>query len=449
MLDNIIESEDDVLVFFFDEEETEDIEEIMEALQIIDESISDEEVEFVQCSEDRVVESFGLTMIPSLVYFENGVPSVYTGELKNADSILGWITQELQQQVIKELKDEVLESVQDRLEFVAVIYYNKDSTHDLDILAQLETVDDECKENDINVVKTSDQDLWQSLGIEDSPVMVYYENDVPFIYPHQGSGLADEVQVLRWLVAQRNSAAIEEVTDAMLDGIIEDHEYVAVLFTGLCADDEDREKCRKVVDHLERIDTFLDEHGIVFVMTSQLEKARTLWLSRFPALVFFRNGEPVKYANELTQEKKVYKWLTDPKNIFMPNVIEEVNDLMLAKMLKSEPSMFVFFYEETDVFSRKIIRDLETMDDRLDSQDIEIVKICDDGIDEDYELESLPSLVHFLKGKPTVYYGDLKQDDEIAEWIDAQSKVESKPKPKPKAAKATKKKKKEEAPSGE
>ena len=114
----------------------------------------------------------------------------------------------------------------------------------------------------------------------------------------------------------------------------------------------------------------------------------------------------------------------------MPGVIEEVNDLMLAKMLKLEPSMFVFFYEEGDVFSRKILRDLENMDDRLDSQDIEIVKICDDGIDEDYELESLPVLVHFLKGKPTIYYGDLKQDDEIAEWIDAQSKVESKPKPK-------------------
>ena len=125
-----------------------------------------------------------------------------------------------------------MESVQDRLEFVAVIYYNKDSANDLKILAQLETVDDECKENDINVVKTSDQELWQALGIEDSPVLVYYENDVPYVYPNQGSGLADEVAVFRWLVAQRNTAAIEEVTDAMLDGIIEDHEYVVVLFTG-------------------------------------------------------------------------------------------------------------------------------------------------------------------------------------------------------------------------
>ena len=75
---------------------------IMDALKTIDEAISDEEVEFVSCSEDRVVERFGLTMIPSLVYFENGVPSVYTGDLKNADTILGWITQELQQQIIRE-----------------------------------------------------------------------------------------------------------------------------------------------------------------------------------------------------------------------------------------------------------------------------------------------------------------------------------------------------------
>ena len=117
----------------------------------------------------------------------------------------------------RELKtEEVLESVQDRLEFVAVIYYNKDNPNDISILAQLETVDDECKENDINIVKTSDQDLWSALGIEDSPVLVYYENDVPFVYPNQGSGLADEVQVLKWLIAQRNTAAIEEVTDAML-----------------------------------------------------------------------------------------------------------------------------------------------------------------------------------------------------------------------------------------
>ena len=72
----------------------------------------------------------------------------------------------------------------------------------------------------------------------------------------------------------------------ILDGIIEDHDYVAVLFTGLCADDEDKDRCHKVVVNLERIDTYLDELGIVFVMTPQLEKARQLWLSRFPGTYY-------------------------------------------------------------------------------------------------------------------------------------------------------------------
>ena len=84
-------------------------------------------------------------MIPSLVYFENGVPSVYTGDLKNPDNILGWITQELQQQIIKEVSEDVMESVQDRREFVATIFYNKDIKNDLNILDALETIDDECK----------------------------------------------------------------------------------------------------------------------------------------------------------------------------------------------------------------------------------------------------------------------------------------------------------------
>ena len=47
MLTNIIELEDDVLVLFYDDEDG-DMEEIMEAMETIDESLTDEEVEFVR-----------------------------------------------------------------------------------------------------------------------------------------------------------------------------------------------------------------------------------------------------------------------------------------------------------------------------------------------------------------------------------------------------------------
>ena len=39
-------------------------------------------------------------------------------------------------------------------------------------------------------------------------------------------------ETLHWIIEQRNTAAIEEVTDSMLEDIIEDNEYVVVLFIG-------------------------------------------------------------------------------------------------------------------------------------------------------------------------------------------------------------------------
>lgn len=74
----------------------------------------------------------------------------------------------------------------------------------------------------------------------------------------------NEEEVLEWLILQKNSATIEEVTDEILVGLIEEHEYVVVYFTGAC---EEGQKCDKILDELENIDDELDEAGIIFVTT--------------------------------------------------------------------------------------------------------------------------------------------------------------------------------------
>ena len=102
MLRNIIESEDDVVVFFHDESDEDEIEEILTGLETIDDGLDAEEVEFVRCSDDDIIDEFGLSMMPSLVYFEAGIPTVYeSGDLKNHDAILGWITTELRRTTIR------------------------------------------------------------------------------------------------------------------------------------------------------------------------------------------------------------------------------------------------------------------------------------------------------------------------------------------------------------
>jgi hypothetical protein len=56
---------------------------------------------------------------------------------------------------------------------------------------------------------------------------VYYENGIPNLYT---GNLMDEKAVFSWLVAQRNTNGIEDVSDGLLRKVIEDNEFVAVFF---------------------------------------------------------------------------------------------------------------------------------------------------------------------------------------------------------------------------
>ena len=70
--------------------------------------------------------------------------------------------------------------------------------------------------------------------MEESPALVYYENNIPFLYKRN---LKYEEGLLRWLVEQRNTASVEEVTDEMLDEVLDENEFVAVVFLGLCREE--------------------------------------------------------------------------------------------------------------------------------------------------------------------------------------------------------------------
>eukprot|EP00092_Neocalanus_flemingeri_P058940 GFUD01070340.1.p1 GENE.GFUD01070340.1~~GFUD01070340.1.p1 ORF type:complete len:2430 (-),score=751.56 GFUD01070340.1:121-7410(-) len=420
MLGNIIRLEDDVLVFFYDPEDK-DSEDIILELETIDDNLDEEEVEFVKCSEPNAQREYGLTQVPALVFFENGVPEVYPGDLKNDDETLAWITLELSKQEIEEVNPAILGYLMDSSDFLAVFYYQKDARRDASVLARLENIDDDCKLNDINFVKVGDEKEVAKLGMDDSPVLVYYENGIPNLY--EGS-LGDEATVLDWLVIQRNSASIEDVTDELLRSIIENEEFVAVYFSGLCADD-DQDECDLVREELEKIDHILDDHGIVFVATHELEVAKENKIKRFPALGLFKNEEFIKYDGDLTQEIAVLKWLTSEETLDIPEKIEEVNEIMLSKRIKSEENIFVFFYEDDDIFAQRLLKFMETFDNSLDKKDIDFVKISDEGIDKDYSLECLPALVHFNSGTPTVFPGDLREEKDVKKWIDKRSKVKS------------------------
>lgn len=416
MLKYLVEMEDDLVVFFH-EAADKLVDDILDRLKSVDDNLESERVSFVRCSDVSALDDYSLTMKPSIVYFKRGVPLVYIGDLRNDDSLLGWITQELQSEHIAEVKANILDSLLERVEFAAILYSNGKSEESIKVIETLTPLDEECKMHDIVMAQITDPEIYKTLGVEEPVVLVYYENNIPFLYP---GSLSDVKSLKEWLIYQRNMASIEEVTDDMLEEIIQENEFVAVLFLGLCSDDDEgetEEYCDTVVKNLETIDSSLDEFGIVLVMTKEIERAHEQWISKFPAIAYYRNEEFMRYPAEVSNARAVFRWLTSIKTMDLADKIIDVNALTLDKLIERESSnLFVLFYEERDILADRILRKLEDIDDDLPNSNF--LKTNDvEEIAAEYNIEQLPMLAHFKNGIQTVFYGDLKEMDAVNAWL--------------------------------
>lgn len=98
------------------------------------------------------------------------------------------------------------------------------------VLEELENIDDECDSLGVTFVKIDNIDEAKEYGIDDVPSLLYFEKGIPTVYEGR---LEDEESVLKWLEQQTTSDEIEDITDEMLDLILEKMPYVAVLFCKL------------------------------------------------------------------------------------------------------------------------------------------------------------------------------------------------------------------------
>lgn len=79
-------------------------------------------------------------------------------------------------------------------------------------------------------MKIDNVDEAKEYGVDEVPGLLYFEKGIPTVYEGR---LEDEESVLKWLEAQTTSDEIEDITDEMLDLILEKMPYVAVLFCKL------------------------------------------------------------------------------------------------------------------------------------------------------------------------------------------------------------------------
>jgi len=214
---------------------------------------------------------------------------------------------------------------------------------------------------------------------------------------------------------------IELITRPMLESMVEEIQYLAVFFYK-----QNCRTCDQVIVELENIDDDCDMYGIQMVKLKDPQLAKRYGIKTFPALVYFRNGNPLTYDGDLKNEESVLEWLIDDDNRELEDEIEAVNYRMLDKLLETSPFMAVFFYDDECIECEAILEQLENIDDEADIYGIDFVKNNDPHAAKQYNIYNTPALVYFRKMTPIVYDGDLMDDERILEWLTSQDVFEIK-----------------------
>lgn len=219
---------------------------VLEELEKIDDDCDKHGIQFVKIDDAKAARDYGIDTIPSIVNFEKQIPNVYDGDLTDEDEILHWLLGQLESDEIEDVTDEMLDKLVKEGKTIAVLfcklnnfYYSLNLINNFDflddnndkksqrVLSELENIDDECDALGVAFVKIDNADEAKEYGIEKLPKLLYFEKGIPTVYE---GNLEDEQSLLKWLEKQTTTDEIEDITDEMLDLIIEKMPYVAVLF---------------------------------------------------------------------------------------------------------------------------------------------------------------------------------------------------------------------------
>lgn len=436
MLEFLMKERRDVFALLYEEGDGR-AKKILQRLESMDNTLDKDDVILVKCSDENVDEQYGLGYLPRLVYFEGGVPEPFVGDEQEPNEILKWIKDELNSQDIKEVTHEILGKLVEKFDTMGVIFVDGENKDQSVIVRELEKSLDRIIEEELVIVQIDDVDYAEQLGLKDPPTLVQFAGDIPNIY--SGAETADAI--INWLALLKEEPVIESVTEEILADLIEEEQYVAVIFTGQeCSSDDEQDSngtdgddgeeeatgCSKVLRGLETIDDELHDVGISFVQTDNVDYPfRVHAISDLPAVGLYRNGDFLQYTGEdLGDEEEIRKWVMDEDTLKIAGTVEEVNSDLLSYLYENDDNLVVFFYETTDRDADDIIDGLEEIDDLLDADNVSLVRICEEDAAEPYGILDLPALVFLQNGIPNRYDSDdLMNHTALAEWISEEAKT--------------------------
>ncbi|XP_052860920.1 uncharacterized protein LOC128267978 isoform X6 [Anopheles cruzii] len=412
----------DYLAVFFYSDDCKQCPRVLAEIEHIDDEADGAGINFVKIDDKQMAKELGVYALPGIVFFKlsSKEPVIYAGDLNDEDEILNWLMTQKNPggDVIEDLDGTKLLVLIEESNALAVYFYTDECEQCSGVLESLENIDDDCDRHGILFVKTDDISIAEHYGISEYPVLVYFEDNVPNVF----EGLLDEEEeVLQWLITQKTEDRIELITRVMLESMVDETQYLAVYFYKINCN-----ICDQILEGLEVIDDELDVFGIHMVKIQDPQLAKRYSIKTFPALVYFRNGNPLIYEGDLQNEQSVLEWLVDDDNRELADEIEEVNERMLDRLMEQSPLLCVFYYDEDCAECDDILEELELIDGEVDLYGIDFVKVASLDAAHKYGVTTIPSLVYYRKQIPMLYDGDMHDHERVMNWLTSQDVFEIK-----------------------
>ena len=137
----------------------------------------------------------------------------------------------------------------------------------------------------------------------------------------------------------------------------------------------------------------------------------TYWPDEVPLLGRSNNADFFINSLLFLGNETILSWIGHCQD---SDVIEDITEDMLEKLIANTDMIAVFFYNKREKGEYEDqLEGLESIDDELDSFELPFVKISSKQIAFDFGFEEIPSLAFFVKGVPAHCDVDLMDEGQV------------------------------------
>merc|ERR1719209_1741323 len=180
---------------------------------------------------------------------------------------------------------------------------------------------------------------------------------------------------------------------------------------------------KKIINGLDKVEGNFIGKDITF-LSVDIDEVPDIEITSVPSLIYFNNGEPVVYEENLMNEEAIREWVDEELKSNL-DVIEDLNTEQIHDLMEENEYVMVYLYTADCEACDEAIKQLEQIDDDADSVGVKFVKTDEAEFAAEYGIDTFPAILYFENKQPSIYDGDAAEETELLTWLLYQMKEDT------------------------